>query len=581
VVKKRGRVLAGLLCLPYLGAIAWGIATSASACSEAGSDLSDAGNDGALGDAELDSGHRLEGGGDSAGPSLIDLRVSRATPSDASPPVALVPAYSASIHDYYVRCSAGVNALEVTLVASNGADSLITAPFRSMSSPNQTVLVNVSENQALVAAATDGLSTSTYWIRCLPHDFPRLEWTPHPDAGRPSAGYYLLGTQNVVDGAGYAMVLDANGVPVWYLRQTTGVFDVDSVVDGSISFAPFPLPLDPFEIVTFHPLSTTDLGSNVDPHELRSLPNGDFLIIGSDLQMDIDLSGLTLPLLDGGSMPLGPHSTIRACDVYEVDPKGNVVWTWVATDHFDAVKDSTWPQPAAFTGIDGGLFLESFDGGPIVDPFHCNSIDVDPANGNLLLSARHMDSVFYLARSSGKVVWKMGGASYTKDDATYVEVADPFYRQHDARLLPGWSSTCGGGAGTVSMFDDETEMAAPARGVIYRVQAGGGDGDDAGSTACDGEVPDGGITGTAVVDWQLKGATMSSYSGSLRVASDGSRLVGWGASGVLDLVSTEVDVHGHDLVDLLSPDDIVSYRVVKVPPSTFDLSALRSASGVP
>jgi hypothetical protein len=43
------------------------------------------------------------------------------------------------------------------------------------------------------------------------------------------------------------------------------------------------------------------------------------------------------------------------------------------------------------------------------DPFHCNSIDVEPATGNLLVSGRHMDSIFYIERSTGKILWKMGG----------------------------------------------------------------------------------------------------------------------------------------------------------------------------
>jgi len=236
------------------------------------------------------------------------------------------------------------------------------------------------------------------------------------------------------------------------------------------------------------------------------------------------------------------------------------VWQWVGTDHFDAVKDSTWPQLAGFTTTDGGFFVETFDGGPIIDAFHCNSIDVDPANGNLLVSARHMDSVFYIQKSTGNVLWKMGGAAYTKDNATYVRVLDAFHRQHDARLLPGWSSTCSG-AGAISLFDNETQAGAPARGVIYTVIVGSGDG---GSTECDAGALDGGSPG-ATVAWEFKGATASDFSGSLRVSADGSRLIGWGANGVLDLVFTELDVGGSDLLDLYSPDDIISFRAVKAP----------------
>jgi hypothetical protein len=39
----------------------------------------------------------------------------------------------------------------------------------------------------------------------------------------------------------------------------------------------------------------------------------------------------------------------------------------------------------------------------VLDAFHCNSIHVDPANWNLLVSVRQMDSIFYVERSNGKV----------------------------------------------------------------------------------------------------------------------------------------------------------------------------------
>ena len=53
----------------------------------------------------------------------------------------------------------------------------------------------------------------------------------------------------------------------------------------------------------------------------------------------MDLTGLSLPLADGGAEPLGPDGIIEDCIIVELDPAGVVVWAWVATDHFDPVKD--------------------------------------------------------------------------------------------------------------------------------------------------------------------------------------------------------------------------------------------------
>jgi hypothetical protein len=508
-------------------------------------------------------------------PFLTSLSVTRSgsgdgsAPSDASPPITVVPQFSPDIYDYYVLCTAGENALTVSMTASPGYESMLVQPNTSAEHPTQTLSLEVKENEAIVAAATDGKTTTEYWVRCLPDDFPGLVWTEHPEAGTPPAGYYLLGNQQVVNDAGYAIVLNGHGVPVWYYRQSTGVYDVDNVVDGAVSFCPYPEAMNSFQIHQLNPKGTTDVGSTVDPHELRVLENGDYLVLNSAPQSGVNLTGLTLPLADGGTQSFGPDSTISACNVHELNSAGTIVWKWVATDHFDAVKDSVWPQLDPKTTADGGA---------IVDTFHCNSIDVDPANGNLLVSSRHMDSVFYIDKMTGAVLWKMGGAQFSLDNATYVSLSsnDAFHRQHDARLQPGWAATCNGGEGEISVFDDETAEPANARGALYAVVVGSADG---GTTGCDSGAIDGGANGTATLIWHYEGNTSSVFSGSFRISADGSHVIGWGDSN--GRVLTELSPSGDDLLDIGSTDDVIGYRAVKVPLSAFSLDVLRKTAGQP
>ena len=33
--------------------------------------------------------------------------------------------------------------------------------------------------------------TEEYWLRCLPHDFPLVSASPHPELGTPTPGWYL------------------------------------------------------------------------------------------------------------------------------------------------------------------------------------------------------------------------------------------------------------------------------------------------------------------------------------------------------------------------------------------------------
>jgi uncharacterized protein YndB with AHSA1/START domain len=580
---------------------AWVLASGALGCSSSGGaapDSQDASidalstdgapdasvRDGAYGDG--DGGASTSDAADDAGPpSLVALGVSAQSQGDSSLPVTLIPAFSPGTHDYYVRCAAGANALTVSLKASPGASSLLVQPTASPSLPEQTLSVSVNEDQAVVAAATDGTATAEYWVRCLPHDFPLLQWTPHPDAGTPPRGYYLIGT-GVFTGPGgvpatptsgcFAMMLDANGVPVWYARAPWAngycVFDVDDVVPGAVSFDSIADNPAEFEVRALSPTATTtvaprtDAGAlNVDLHELRLLPNGNYLVISSPPQPGVDLTGMRVPLTDGGIETLNGPQTILACDLLEVEPNGTVVWTWSATDHFDAVADSVVPTLTA-----AGPF-----GNDLVDPFHCNSVDVEPVTGNLLVSAREMNSVFCVERASGRVLWKMGGAVASKDGATYVSVADPFALQHDARFQPDWSPTCSGGSGTITLFDDETYASRPARAVAYDVVVGGADGGSAATNGCG----DAGTAGTASMEWQHAGPTSSFAMGSFRIGADGSRVIGWGLMPGGGFA--EVDSHGSDLLDFAFADGNATYRAIKVPTSAFDLGVLRSTAGLP
>jgi hypothetical protein len=504
-------------------------------------------------------------------PFLTALSVSTSPGADAGTAIiTLVPPFSSDVHDYYVRCGAGLNPVDVSVTASAGATSSLLLPDASRPSPQQTLTLSVSEDQAIVATASAGKATTEYWVRCLPHDFPQMLMTTHPDAGTPPPGYYVLGANDLLPNLrwGYAIVLDGHGVPVWYThgqKRGSRDWDVDSLLPGTVSF--FAQFGHPVEVHQLSPLKTTyaaPMNTSLDSHELRRLNNGHYLVLADPTTTGVDLTGVHVGLPDGGVESFGKGSSISECNLVEFDPStGNVVWTWVSTQHLDPAKDTTAPEVATQPG----------DAGPLVEPFHCNAIDVDPSNGNLLVSARDMDSIFYIDRSTDKILWKMGGKSYTKDNATYVKVNDPFFRQHDARLLPGWSPTCAGGKGQISLFDDHSDVPGSARGMIFDVVVGA----DAGASGDCGTKGPG--TPGATVAWKYQGLTRSSGQGSFRVSADGSRVIGWGMNGTRGLVFTEVNEAGDDLVDFDFTDGNVSYRVIKVPLKAFDLEVMRRTAG--
>jgi hypothetical protein len=559
-------------CLAVFAVVSLASASSAIACSgttASGDGGVDARSDRMTKDRAPDVREAKDAGADvpcvDGGPEpvLIELSVTKPEAGEASPPVTLVPAFSPYTHDYYVRCPSATNTLRVSMTPSCGAEGGLS--LYPPSGPRQTISpLDVLENQAIVATAQKGSTAVEYWVRCLPPDFPDLQLDAHPEAGAPAPGYYLVGNF-ISAGAsgGYAMVLNGDGVPVWYYHETSGgVSDVDDLVDGTISF--FPVVGGPLQITEVSSGDASSVGRSVfalDWHEVRALSNGHFLLITHPNVTGVDLTGLSLPG-DAGLEALGPGSNINDCVIVELDPTSNgIVWTWSVKDHFDAAKACTEPERAPPLS----------DGGVVIDTFHCNSIDVDPANGNLVVSARQMDSAFYIDRSTDKVIWKMGGSPDSLDNAMYIPVADPFYEQHDVRLQPGWSSCTGG---QISLFDDETRRPGPARAVLYDVAFGPGDGGCLGATDAGGA--------TATVHWQYSGVSRSAAAGSFRIAPDGSRLIGWGLQPAN--VFTELDAKGVVLLELHSAyaDGLLpmeSYRAIKVPTSAYDLDAMRRTAG--
>jgi hypothetical protein len=137
---------------------------------------------------------------------------------------------------------------------------------------------------------------------------------------------------------------------------------------------------------------------------------------------------------DGGRILIGyednPLTGKRDATIQEVDPQGNVVFTWNSNDYVDLELDPVVP-----------------DNDP--DYAHINSIFI-MEDGDILASFRHLSQVLKIAWSDhdgferGDVVWRLGGR---RSDFTFVE--DPYpggpCAQHTASQLDN---------GNILLFDN-------------------------------------------------------------------------------------------------------------------------------
>lgn len=157
-------------------------------------------------------------------------------------------------------------------------------------------------------------------------------------------------------------------------------------------------------------------GFNPDEHEFTLTRAGTVLFVASKaVPMDLTPYG-------------GPKDgAILDAEVQEVDLRtGRLVFSWDMLDHVDPADSET---PASDATKSGGVW----------DAFHMNSID--ERGGELLVSARNMWAVYKISKSSGRILWQLGGK---RSDFTFGTNAE-FFWQHDARFRAG---------NRISMFDD-------------------------------------------------------------------------------------------------------------------------------
>ena len=153
----------------------------------------------------------------------------------------------------------------------------------------------------------------------------------------------------------------------------------------------------------------------VREHRMQSVPTTDFH---------------DAVLLPGGGRILmayfrNPATGTLESRLEEVDATGKVVLTWNSADHITAADSLTRP---------------------LGDDAHLNSIEV-MADGNLLLSFRHLSQVMKIDRKTGDVLWRLGGR---RSDFTFPD--DPLggpCAQHTARELAN---------GDIQIFDNGAEL---------------------------------------------------------------------------------------------------------------------------
>jgi Arylsulfotransferase (ASST) len=251
-------------------------------------------------------------------------------------------------------------------------------------------------------------------------------------------------------------------------------------------------------------------GYSGDLHEFRLTPRGTALLTAYGTAY----SEIETPRAIETDVRQGPYFYGVAQEV-EI-ATGRVLLQWRSIDHVPLA--ASYENPPA-------LSSNSYD------YFHINSIEVDPDDGNLIISGRNCWAFYKVDRHSGDVIWTCGGRHSDFD----MGEGTRFRFQH--HVVPH-------GGGLFTIFDNEggpPQEQDQSRGLVLHV-------DESRRRV------------RFVRALHHHPGVYSSSLGSVQVLDDGGYFMGWGVSTWF----TEYDRHGTVLLDArLEPVGLNSYRAFK------------------
>jgi hypothetical protein len=353
----------------------------------------------------------------------------------------------------------------------------------------------------------------------LPTNFPAvtIDSSNNPSNGKIFITNFALTPDSI---GNFLMILNNDGSVAKYKQLSEPSFNFQVLPNGELSYANVIVNYGDYGdvkwMVTDTSLTPVDSfqcgnGYNADLHDFLLLPNGHAILFAYDPE-PFDMSPY------GGN----PNATVIGAVIQEIDASKNVVFQWRTWDYLP-ITDS-YIDPTTST----------------VDLIHANAFDVD-ANGNILLSMRHLSSIIKIDRQTGNIDWILGGKQnqFTFINENPSNSPNYFSFQHNVKIQPN---------GDITLFDNGNQHSPEySRGVEYTLDEQN-------------------MTATLVWEYRHTPDIYAYAMGTVQKLTNGNTIIGWGiASSAGAPILTEIKPDNTTALEISLPAGQMSYRSYKFP----------------
>lgn len=497
--------------------------------------------------------------------TLLSTLPATAAPTTASFAAAgMQPGFRADVSDYVLHDCA-TRKVQITFAGVGAADR-VNGRKLSVDRRKRAVWTKALQADELVEIRLASRKR-TYFLRCLPDDFPRLQLDVNEPA-LASQGYYMLPYYSrTLQGQNFAsryyIITDSRGTPVWY-RRTSGGSTVlapdgrgrlitQGVLDGISPGAA--RPENSVKIVTLDGRTVSD----VKPADALVRPaqrteSGGLLLLSAPRREHVDFRTLSTKFKDNSNGVCSVDRsdvTVTGLRITELAQDGTVLWDADLTEQIGFEE----PSQASITNV----ALPGQTPDCVLDLFHQNHVSAAEDGSGFVVSLR-WSGVYFVDRASAKITWKIGGSTTPlslKVQSDPLGTAGPV-AQHGGHLTAD---------GRLLVFDNQLQKHILARAVEYYIDTAVRSASYLRAYALDASFC---VTADGTLTCQ------ATSQGDAEYLSDGSVLVSWGNTDGRSHLASVFTADGRVIATLhdRSPKGN-AFAVHLAPANTFKLGDLR------